>query len=578
MVLSLQLGDLNRVTSGVAMQTQVRYDVVIVGAGVAGAMLAWKLSKERPQASILLLDAGDNPLDCATRKRFVETYALGTDRGVLSPYRRLEGNKFAPSPEGGIDKKHFVQSGPDAYKSNYVRMVGGSTWAWRGNCPRWVPADFQLKTKYGVGEDWPIEYKEIEPYFCDAEDELGVSADHAEQDGLQGAFRSRPYPMPKIAQAFGDKIIKSRVDGASIEGKAIHVVATPQARNSQEYQGRKACQGNANCIPICPSGAKYDASVHINKALANGVKHQWHSVVTRLEVDGNGAIKAVYFRDWRIPGNPEQSVAGKLVVLATHAIETPRLWLQSKLDNSRDLVGRFLMDHLAGEVTGYMEQPIFPFRGPQNTSSILDFRDGDFRRTHAAFNMTIGNDGWGRKLHPFAALDKAVWDSKKLQVKLFGAELQAALATGKDAITKMIRLSYSTEQLPEPENRVTLADEKDAIGLARPKIAYRLSDYSIRSLEFGHKVATQILEKAGVRVDHTPEPNPSYNGAGHPMGTCRMGRSATKSVVDPFGQSHAHPNLYVVGSSVFVTGSSVNPTLLLAALTLRTADAIAKRL
>ncbi len=561
------------------MQTQ--YDVVVVGAGVAGAIFAWKLSQLKPGKSILLMDAGENPLDDVMRRRFVDTFALATDRGVLSPYRRLESTKFAPSPESGVDRRYYVQAGPDPYKSNYVRVVGGSTWSWRGNCPRWVPADFRLKSLYGVGEDWPFQYQDIETYFCDAEDELGVAADHKEQDGLQGAKRSRPYPMPKIVQAAGDVIVKKRVDGLTVDGKKIIVVATPQARNSQKYQGRSECLGNANCIPICPSGAKYDASVHINKAKASGVQTQWHSVVTRLEVASNGTIKAVYYRDWRQPGAPEQSVAGKLVVLATHAVETPRLWLHSKLDNSRDLVGRFLMDHLAGEVTGYMDQPIYPFRGPQNTSSIFDFRDGDFRKRSAAFNVTVGNDGWGRKLHPFAAFDKAAWDSGKKRLKRFGKALQQELTTGAEAITKMIRISYSTEQLPESNNRVTLAEEKDPMGLPRPKIGYQVSDYSIRALEHGHHVATQILTaavgKTG-KVDHAPEPNPSYNGAGHPMGTCRMGTSASNSVVDPYGRSHAHPNLYLAGSSIFVTGSSVNPTLMLAALALRTAYEIARHL
>ncbi len=405
---------------------QKQYDIVVVGAGVAGAMLAWKLSSLLGRGSgksILLLDAGDNPVDNVERRRYVDTFALQTDKGVLAPYRRLESSQFVPSPESGVDKKHFVQAGPDPYKSNYIRMVGGSTWGWRGNCPRWVPADFRLKTLYGVGDDWPITYDDIEPYFCDAEDELGVSGDHDEQNNLQGAYRSRQFPMPKIAQAVGDLLVKQRIDGFEVDGKKVTVVATPQARNSRPYQGRSECQGNANCIPICPSSAKYDASVHINRAAVNGVEVRWHSAVTRLEVGGSGAIKAVYYRDWRQPGAPEQSVVGKVVVLATHAVETPRLWLHSKLDNSSDQVGRHLMDHLAGEVTGYLDCPIYPFRGPQNTSSVFDFRDGDFRKQNAAFNITVGNDGWGRKRSPAAAFDEAIWDKSKQRILLIGKGL-----------------------------------------------------------------------------------------------------------------------------------------------------------
>lgn len=562
------------------MRTQ--YDIVVIGAGVAGALAAWKLASKRKDKSILLIDAGDNPTDAGIRNRFVDTFALQVDRGVLSPYRRLESNRFAPSPESGVDKKHFVQGGPDPFKSNYVRMIGGSMWAWRGNCPRWVPNDFRLKSAYGVGADWPFNYESIEGYFCDAEDELGVAADTTEQNELlrrMGApLRKRDYPMAKIPQAIGDLLVKKKVDNEEIDGKKLTVVATPQARNSREYNGRSACQGNANCIPICPSSAKYDAGVHLIKAKDLAVEFRWHSVVTRLEAGSNGAIKSVYFRDWRESGSPERTVGAKIVILATHAIETPRLWLHSRLDNSRDLVGRHLMDHLAGEVTGYLSEKIFPFRGPQNTSSIFDFRDGEFRKTSGAFNITIGNDGWGRKRSPAAVLDEAIWDSKKKEIKLFGKKLQTELVDGERALTKMLRVGYSTEQLPEPDNRVTLAEERDPLGLPRPKINYRISEYSIRSLEYGHSVAHRILKLTGAKIDEASEPNPSYNGAGHPMGTCRMGSSASNSVVDSFGRSHAHPNLFLAGSSIFVTGSSVNPTLLLAALTLRTADHIAHSL
>jgi glucose dehydrogenase len=556
-----------------------KYDVVVIGAGVAGALLAWKIKSLRPGVSVLLLDAGDNLLDAAARKRFVNVFSTAGNKDSISPYQRLEASKTIPSPDLASSDKHYIQAGPDRFKSNYVRMVGGSTWAWRGNCPRWVPADFELKTRYGVGDDWPISYKAIEPYFCAAEDELGVSGNHDEQNNLQGAFRSKKFPMDAIVQAVGDQLLKQVVDGKVVEGKKIKVVATPQARNSKAYQGRSECRGNANCIPICPTGAKYDASVHVGKFLEEGKKAKsgrtdtaWRTVVTRLDVAPDGKIKSVHYRDSRNSKAPERMVEAKYVVLAGNAIESPRLWLASRLRNDRDLVGRFLMDHLAGEVTGHTDEPIWPFRGPQNTSSVFEFRDGDFRKTSGAFNVTIGNDGWGRKRHPFSVLEGTMWNQTEKRLKAIGKTLQKELAFGKEAITKMIRVGYSTEQLPEADNRVTLADEKDDFGMPRPRIAFKVSDYSIRALEMGHRAAHGILSHLTHNIDETPEAMPAYNGAGHPMGTLRMGPSASNSVVNEFGRSHAHPNLYVVGSSIFVTGSSVNPTLLLAALALRTAQ------
>ena len=139
----------------------------------------------------------------------------------------------------------------------------------------------------------------------------------------------------------------------------------------------------------------------------------------------------------------------------------------------------------------------------------------------------------------------------------------------------MLRLSFSTEQLPEPDNRVALADDKDAFGVPRPRISYKISDYSKRSLAYARSVVRRIIVAAGMKPEGTDLPNFQYSGAGHLMGTCRMGKSKADSVVDSEGRSHVHPNVYLVGSSVFVTASCVNPTLTLAALTLRTARALA---
>lgn len=556
------------------------YDIVIIGAGVGGAVMAWKLEAELKRLdktkSILILDAGDNVLDEATRQHFVDTFALSGDTTALAPYRHLASNKSVPNPESGVDKKHFIQAGPDGYKSNYLRAVGGSTWMWRGNCPRWIPSDFKLKSSYGVGADWPITYDEIESYFCQAETELGVAGNHAEQVSLDQGARSKEYPMPEIAQAYGDLKLKELIaaNDVVVDEKPIRIVSTPQARNSKTYQGRPPCQGNANCIPICPSGAKYDASVHLARLEKTVV--QWHSVAKKVVIDAATGATSIQYANWRT--GKDGSVKAGIVILAINAIETPRLWLMSGLDNSKDLVGRNLMDHLAWDVAGYMPSAvgqIFPLRGPQNTSSIFEFRDGDFRATSGAFNISVGNDGFGRNRHPVTVFNEALWDGAAGRIKMFGVALQKELFEGPKSVTRLIRLGYSTEQLPEPDNRVTLAAELDPLGLPRPKITYKLSDYSLKALVDGRRVVSEILTKAGVDVIPVTDPPNSYNGAGHPMGTMRMGTSADDSVVDSYGRSHAHKNIFLVGSSMFVTGSCVNPTLLLTALAIRSAEHIA---
>ena len=244
------------------------YDVIIVGSGVAGALCAWKLST-LGNHRILILEAGNNGIGEGQRLEFHHAMdRQGSRADVFAPYLELESRKFVPMPEKATkplekdplkrDEKYFdyTAESEDTFRAGYTRMVGGSTWAWRGNCPRFLPTDFSMQSTYGVGRDWPISYDDLEKYYCEAEQELGVSGNHEELDGLFGAYRSEPFPMPGIPLTYSDHQIKDRIHGKSVKGAKIRVVTTPQARNSQPFDGRPACEGHSNCIPLCPIHAK----------------------------------------------------------------------------------------------------------------------------------------------------------------------------------------------------------------------------------------------------------------------------------------------------------------------------------
>lgn len=555
------------------------YDVVIIGTGVAGALIAWKLAEAN--CTVLMIDAGEKRLDKNDRANFVKLFAEAPNKNKTpsQPYVNSDNDKFAHSPDTldfvlakPNDGLYYRQVGPDAFKSQYQRLVGGSTWAWRGNSPRYIPSDFKLKTAFGVGVDWPISYDDLEPWYCDAEDALGIAADNTEWQNLFGAYRSRKFPMPKIAQVYGDKQIKKRIQGLKIDGKTIKIFAQPQARNSKPYDGRPACEGNSNCIPICPIQAKYDATVHVQKALKCGARLLEHAVVTDLKVDASGKISEVVYKTW--PDGQTASAKGTIVVLATHGIETPKILLSANggrgLANSSDQVGRNLMDHLGGEGAAILPFQVFPFRGPQSTSCIETFREHKDRDKFCAFRMTLGNDGWGRGKHPYDSL-KDLTDRK-----LFGEDLQREL---NHLVTRQFRISYSTEQLPDPNNRVTLATEVDGFGILKPMITYTVDDYSRKGMAYIHKVIKIIFTKLGAKEEEweftdLASPDRFFSGSAHIMGTARMGNDPTTSVVDTECRSHDHKNLYIAGSAVFPTGSCTNPTITLAALALRAATTI----
>lgn len=540
------------------MQDSDTYDVIVIGAGVTGAITAWLLAKQK--ARVLLLESGEESPD---RIKLVGEFARSTRRSPGAPYRGRAGDKFSPDPE--TDSNHYEQSGPVDFRSTYLRRVGGSTWHFLGNVPRMLPKDFKMQSTYGVGVDWPLCYCDLESDYGEAENLLGVSGDHEQWQNLFGAYRNRPFPMSKIWESYSDRRVTPTIESLTVHGRQLKVMNTPQARNSQIYDGRPACAGNSSCVPICPIQAKYDATVHVRKAEAAGAQLRTGAVVTKLvPAAGKATLESVHYLDWNAQPHV---VRGRMVVLAAHAIESAKLLLLSKIANSSDQVGRNLMDHPQGAGGCLVPEPLFPFRGPPTTSGIDVFRDGEFRKQHAAFRMSLGNDGWGQRIEsPGNTIEKLV------DQKYFGASLRTAV---RDRLTHQFRISFSTELLPDEGNRVELSAQKmDALGIPRPALAFKVPQYNIDAFDKAREVIRQIfVALKGTPPVFSPK-DADFTGAGHIMGTCRMGKDPAKSVVDADGRSHDHPNLFIVGTSVFPTCGTANPTLTAVALTLRANRAI----
>jgi choline dehydrogenase-like flavoprotein len=485
--------------------------------------------------------------------------------------------------------------------------------------------------------DWPkdITSQSLSPFYERAEAELGVSADVNEQSFLGIDFRKDyTYKMPKIPpsvldQRIGDALAKLTDDETKFlemekPVTEIKVRSIPAARNSQPYKNRRACAGNTNCIPICPIQAKYDPTITLNEATDRGAILVDHAVATEILVD-NGRVSGINYITYKNETGPktgEGCVKAKIYVIAANAIETPRLLLMSKnngrtikgVANSSDMVGRHLMDHpyyVAWAALPANAKPVFPYRGPLITSGIGDLCDGPFRAKRAAFRMDIGNEGWnfvvagtafGADPHVTTldfvngmnsgGLNTQEFSQLGNNAALLGADLAHKL---NDLITRQFRIGFLVEQDPDPNNRVTLSSEfQDGLGLPRPEISYNISDYTRQGIVAAYRMRKLVFDKMGA-IDFTHrDPDPSsnspgrfeeiidgkpvtltYGGAGHIMGTYRMGADPKTSVVDSFQRTHDHKNLYLVGSGTFPTGGTANPTLTLSALAMRTADSIA---
>ena len=411
------------------MQTPLEADVVIVGAGVAGSLVGYKLAQAG--VKVLLLEAGP-PVD---RSAAVHTYRTALHKVPESAYPEVP---YAPSPDTADLNAYYVQSGPDPFTSTYERRVGGTTWHWLGTALRLVPADFALRTRYGVGADWPLDYDTLEPWYFAAEQELGVAGDDSAQLGV---VRQHPYPQPPIPPTYSDKQI-----AAAVAGLGVRLESTPQARNSTFYDQRPPCCGNASCIPVCPIGAKYDGAVHVRKAQAAGAQLVDQAVADFVEVDAQGRVTRIRVKH---PDRSEQWASGRVFVLAAHAIETPKLLLLSRtaalpngVANSSDQVGRNLMDHPTQLSLALARDPLYPYRSPLATSGIEQFRDGPFRAQRGAFRVEVGNDGWS-----WLGQDAVGITPGLLQQGLRGAALIAAL---NDQVARQFRLAWSCKTLPAP--------------------------------------------------------------------------------------------------------------------------------
>ena len=535
------------------MTSAMDADVIVIGAGISGALVAERLAAAG--VKVLILEAGPRIDRGQAVVRFFDAL-------IKVPECAYPNTAYAPHPRSEDLDFYYVQTGPDKFSSTYVRQVGGTTWHWLGTCLRLVPDDFRLATRFGKGVDWPIDYAALEPWYGAAESAIGVAGD---SDADLGSPRSSPYPMPRIAPTYLDGAIAK-----AFEGSGLVVRSTPQGRNSVVRDERPPCCGNNSCIPICPIQAKYDATVHVSRAEKAGVKLLAQAVVHRIEIGRDGKVVAVRYKR---PDGSEHRATANVFVLAAHAIEIPKLLLMSRgpnapqgVANSSDQVGRNLMDHPIQLSWALAGAPVYPYRGPLSTSGVENSRAGDWRATRPAFRIEIGNDGWSWPTGAPASDAQAL-----ARQGVRGDALKKALY---ERTARQVRFGTLTEQLPDPENRVTPDPAKrDKLGLPRPRIAYRIDDYTKAGLAEARKIHQAAFQRLdATQISHNADKD--FQGAGHVMGTARMGRDAKSAVVDGDLRAFDHPNLFIEGSAVFPTVGAANPTLTIAALALRSVDAI----
>ena len=523
-------------------------DVLIIGAGAAGAAMAWSLSDTRMH--IVCLEQGDwmNPAEYPSTGMDWELSQMGAF--ALSPNTR---KRPADYPINDRESPIAV--------SNF-NAVGGSTILYAAHFPRFHPSDFRVKSLDGVADDWPLEYDDLAPFYAINDGMMGIA-------GLEGdpAYPAKAPPLPPVPLG---RLGETLARGFNTQG--WHWWPSDSAIATKEHQGRAPCINLGPCLSGCAQGAKGSTDVtYWPAAIRQGVELRPNCRVSQITVGSDGLADGVLYFDEE---GRECRQRAEVVIMACNGVGTPRLLLNSTssrfpdgLANSSGLVGRNFMFHPYARVQGIFDEPLDGYKGPMGCCMISqEFYETDesrgfvrgysFETTRGMGPLAVALSGMGTGRLPWGEGHHAAYDG------LF------------DRYAGMVAIC---EDLPEPDNRVTLdPEETDSNGIPIPRIQYTLSENSRKMLDHAVARGTEVLRAAGARDIETESPMP-YAGW-HLMGTARMGRDPETSVVNEWGRSHDVPNLFVTDGSLFVTSGGVNPTNTIQALSLYIADRIKNNL
>lgn len=505
------------------MPTNQPVDAVVIGTGAGGAPLLARLAMAGLR--VVALEAG---------KFWKATEDFATDE-------RSQDFLF------WNDERLSAGSDPLAFgRNNSGTGVGGSTLHFTAYTPRLQPDDLRLRTDFGVGEDWPLDFhRDIEPYYDELEAFLGVSGPKAYPWGppRQTTYRYGPLPINGAGRLMEKGC---RALGIRTSPAANAALSAPQFQEG--YGWRSACTNRGFCQAGCNNGAKASMDVtFIPLAIQHGAEVRAECFVTGFERDSQGRIMDVVYEQ---NGQTQRQLC-RNVFLCAGAIETPRLLLINDLANRSKQVGRNLMAHTALQIWGEFDEKIEPWRGipgaliseDTHRSPDSDFVGGYLLQSIGVMPVTYGSQ---------VARGRGLW----------GRELTQAM----QQYNHVAGINILGDCLPYEHNYLELSEEKDARGLPKPRVHFSMGENEERLTSHANGIMRAIWDAAGARNVW------AFPRNAHVIGTARMGTDPDRAVVDPNGRSFDIPNLYISDNSTFPSALSVNPALTIMALALRTAD------
>jgi choline dehydrogenase-like flavoprotein len=546
------------------------YDICIVGSGAGGGMAAHMLT--RAGAKVIMLEAGpmwDNTKDSAMLK-----WAYESPRRGMSTKQRSFGEFDAGLGGWELPGEPFTKAEGTDFKWFRLRMLGGRTNHWGRISLRFGPDDFRRRSIDGLGDDWPITYEDLKPWYDQVDRLIGL---FGSAEGLpnhpDGIFL--PPPRPRCYEL----LVKRASDKLKIPCIPARLSILTRPLN-----GRPGCHYCGQCSRGCAVNANFTSpNVLILPALATGrLKLVTGAMAREVTLDRNGRADGVLYIN-KADGS-EQRVRAKVIVLAASACESARILLNSKsssfpqgLANGSGVVGKYLTDTTGTDVSGFI--PAMVDHVPHNEDGVggahlympwwLNNKGLDFPR---GYHIEI----WGGLGAPAYGFMDGIQDypsgggyGKRLKAdyrKYYGAT---------------IGFSGRGEQIPNEHCYCELDPEVvDRWGIPVLRFHWQWSDYELNQVKHMQETFRALIDQMGGQVQSTmPTKEKGYGIATggsiiHELGTVRMGKDPAKSALNSYCQTHEVKNLFVTDGGSFVSQADKNPTWTILALSMRASDYI----
>lgn len=477
--------------------TDTKYDLILVGTGFASTFFLKKFLEKASNASkkVLVLERG---------MFYPHQDRLNTMRGKEPDYKKLLKNQ----------EDTFINTNkkkPWVFDVNF----GGSSNCWWGCTPRLMPSDFKMKTLYGVANDWPVSYEELESYYCETEEIMAISGPEATPYPM-----SKKYPLPSHILGTVDKELQKKY------GDKLYI-SQPTARASRPVGNRNACCSSYSCN-VCPVNAKFTIENTLSEVYKDPrVELRYNSQVLRLRLENNLA-KAVQVKS----EGKTYEVEGELIGLGANTIFNAHILLNS--GDTSPLLGKGLTEQVGVFAHVFLD-------GLMNVGASSSLSANGYMLYEGAFRKDYGSCLIEHHNLPLVRNEKGKWRN-------------------------IARLKFVFEDLPDSNNQIKLSDNEE-----KPVVDYKgHTAYADRAFDNIKKEVNNLL--SCLPVEKIVMDDYYQDTEFHSLSSVRMSKDPQDGVVDDKMVHHKYRNLLVMGGSSFTTASAANPSLTISALSLRSAD------